>query len=82
MRIVIYYDGKLIARERAQRLDVTSKSLMIYGLTNKEEPAHDYFYFGAISFVMHSDELRIDLFEPVENEPAKLHHIRITAFDW
>lgn len=84
MKVIVFKDGKLIANATAARFDVCAKSLMIFGMKIKQETARDYFYFpydGDISFVLHGDELRVDLFEPHESGEG-LHHIRITAYDW
>jgi hypothetical protein len=84
MRIAVYKDGRLVAKATADRLDVCAKSLMIFNMKIKEEIARDYFYFpyeGEITFVLHVDELRIDLFEPHESGEGH-HHIRLVAYDW
>lgn len=81
MKICIYKDAIMIERATAARIDVTEKVLQIYGMRIKNGPVKDYFYSGVISFVLHGDELRVDLFEPHESGEG-LHHIRITAYDW
>lgn len=82
MTILIYRDGILIDKMRAERLDVTKNSLTIDGATCNSRPrVADYFYFGAISFQMLHDVLRVDIFEPDPVSEIE-HHIRLTVYDW
>lgn len=80
MTIMVYKNGVLIEKMKAERLDVNSKTLYIDGVIIGQDLPRDYFYVGDITFQLIRDTLRIDLFE--KNEGGTEDHIRITAFNW
>lgn len=77
---MVYKNGMLIEKMKAERLDVTSNTLHIDGVIIGQDLPRDYFYVGNITFQLIRDILRIDLFE--KNEDGTEDHIRITAFNW